>query len=139
MCGRPIRVAERRYHARSMLTRRDALRVLGIGSGAALLAACSPGAAPPTPVPTTPPLAKPTAGAAPTQAAASTSQVAFRVDEASDVASLNPLLFNATPTRRRAVLMFSGLYQYDAKRNLVPDLAESMPQMPDPQTYSVKL
>jgi peptide/nickel transport system substrate-binding protein len=35
--------------------------------------------------------------------------------------------------------MFSGLYQYDAKRELVPDLAESMPQMPDAQTYIVKL
>jgi peptide/nickel transport system substrate-binding protein len=64
---------------------------------------------------------------------------AFRVDELSDTASLNPLIFNSTPTRRRAVLLFSSLYQYDASNNLAPDLASSMPQMPDPQTYIVPL
>jgi peptide/nickel transport system substrate-binding protein len=35
--------------------------------------------------------------------------------------------------------MFSGLYQYDTKNSLVPDIADSMPQMPDPQTYIIKL
>ena len=35
--------------------------------------------------------------------------------------------------------MFSGLYQYDAKNALAPDLAEALPQMPDPQTYVIKL
>jgi peptide/nickel transport system substrate-binding protein len=139
--------------------------VLGLASAATLLAACSPSAqaptptTPPAPAPTQPPAAaaKPTtaAAAAPTTApaAAPTSPAAapaaapaqtgaspaFRVDELSDTASLNPLIFNSTPTRRRAVLLFSSLYQYDASNNLVPDLAASMPQMPDPQTYIVPL
>jgi peptide/nickel transport system substrate-binding protein len=116
---------EKSMSTANMLSRRATLRLLGLGAGVTLLAACAPAAATPTPVPT--------------QTVAPTPQITFRVDESSDVASLNPLLFNATPTRRRAVLMFSGLYQYDAKRNLVPDLAESLPQMPDPQTYSIKL
>jgi len=104
----------------------------------------APPAAAATSAPTTAPAAAPTtppaAAAAPTSAPAQTGTAPkFRVDELSDVASLNPLLFNATPTRRRAVQMFSGLYQYDAKNNLIPDIADSMPQMPDPQTYIVKL
>ena len=35
--------------------------------------------------------------------------------------------------------VFSSLYQYDATNSLVPDVADSMPQMPDPQTYIVAL
>jgi len=145
-----------------MLSRRQTLRILGLGAAAGLLAACTQQTGPAAPTqpaakPTTPPAAPATQAPAPptqppaaaaTQAPApqptaapaqATSGVKFRIDETSDVASLNPLLFNATPTRRRALLMFSGLYQYDAKRELVPDLAESMPQMPDPATYIVKL
>src|SRR5579864_557950 len=146
------------------VTRRTCLRLLGLASAATLVAACSPSAAPtatqaptapPAPAATTAPAAKPTSApaapttapaAAPTTAAAAApkpttapaqtgTSPSFRVDELSDVSSLNPLLFNATPTRRRAVMMFSSLYQYDSKKNLVPDLAASMPQMPDPQTY----
>jgi peptide/nickel transport system substrate-binding protein len=133
-----------------VLNRRACLRLLGLAGGAGLLAACAP--APQAPAPTAPAAAKPTIppaaatapttppAAAPTSPPAQTSATAkFRVDESSDLASLNPLLFNSTPTRRRAVLMFSGLYQYDPKNALVPDLAESMPQMPDPQTYIIKL
>jgi peptide/nickel transport system substrate-binding protein len=150
-------------------TRRSCLRLLIAGSGASLVAACtsaapapapsSPTSAPTPPAaaptsaaaaaaakPTSPPAAAPAPTAAPAQAAtptqaapAQSSAVKFRVDESSDLASLNPLLFNSTPTRRRAVQMFSGLYQYDAKNNLVPDLADAMPQMPDPQTYILKL
>ncbi|MBV9323456.1 MAG: ABC transporter substrate-binding protein [Chloroflexi bacterium] len=143
-----------------LVTRRTCLRVLGLGSAATLLAACSPAAAPaPTtapPAPTQPaaaaakpttapapaaaPTTPPAAAAATTTAPAQTgTSPAFRVDELSDTASLNPLIFNSTPTRRRAVLVFSSLYQYDASNNLVPDLASSMPQMPDPQTYIVPL
>jgi peptide/nickel transport system substrate-binding protein len=151
-----------------MLSRRHTLRLLTLASGACLLAACTPGPAAPTPPPAPKPTIAPAptqpAAAAPTQPAAppavpqvqakptipaapatsapaqtSGSSAKFRIDETSDLASLNPLLFNATPTRRRALLMFSGLYQYDAQRVLVPDLAESMPQMPDPQTYIIKL
>ncbi|HEX8967560.1 MAG TPA: ABC transporter substrate-binding protein [Chloroflexota bacterium] len=139
-----------------MLTRRNCLRVLGFGSGATLLAACTSAAPAPLATPTRPPAASPTspprpaattapatattgATAAATAAPVVAASTRFRVDESSDLASLNPLLFNSTPTRRRAVLMFSGLYQYDANNTLVPDLAESMPQTPDPQTYIVKL
>jgi peptide/nickel transport system substrate-binding protein len=98
--------------------------------------------------PTSPPAPTSAAAAAPTTAAAAVPTTApaqsgsapgFRVDELSDAASLNPLIFNSTPTRRRAVLLFSSLYQYDASNNLVPDLAASMPQIPDPQTYIVSL
>src|SRR5712691_5077056 len=161
------------HSSAQQMTRRTCLRMLGLGSVATLLAACSPAA--PAPAPTTPPVpasartegtgptpasavAKPTtapaaatsapapapttppAAAAPTTPPAQTgTSPTFRIDELSDVASLNPLLFNATPTRRRAVQMFSGLFQYDTKNPLVPDIADSMPQMPDPQTYIVKL
>jgi len=151
-----------------LVTRRTCLRVLGLASAATLLAACSPStpAAAPTsvpaaastsaPPPTAASQAKPTsAPAATTAPAASTAQPAvaqpttapaqtgtvptFRVDELSDAASLNPLIFNSTPTRRRAVQLFSSLYQYDASNNLAPDLASAMPQMPDPQTYVIPL
>jgi peptide/nickel transport system substrate-binding protein len=140
-----------------VLNRRELLRLLGLAGGAGVLAACGPApqaaaptlAAAPTaaPAPTVAGAAKPTTApaaaaptAAPTSAPAQTGAAAkFRIDESSDLASLNPLLFNSTPTRRRAVLMFSGLYQYDAKNALVPDLAESVPQMPDPQTYVIKV
>jgi peptide/nickel transport system substrate-binding protein len=146
------------------VTRRTCLRLLGVAGAATLLAACSPAATAPTPTsaptpaattqpaaaakpttapaPTSAPTTAPTTapGAAPTTAPAQTGGApAFRVDELSDVASLNPLIFNSTPTRRRAVLLFSSLYQYDASNNLVPDLAASMPQMPDPQTYVIPL
>jgi len=146
-----------------MMTRRTCLSVLGSASlagAATLLAACSPPSAPapvatnppaapptqppaaakPTPAPAPAPTSPPAAAAAPTTAPAQTgTSPAFRIDEVSDVASLNPLIFNSTPTRRRAVQIFSSLYQYDAKNNLVPDVAASMPQMPDPQTYIIKL
>jgi peptide/nickel transport system substrate-binding protein len=145
------------------------LGAASVASAATLLAACSPAApaatpttppaATPTPAsaaakPTTaPPAAAPTSAPAPaptippaaaapppTAAPAQTgTSPTFRIDELSDVASLNPLLFNATPTRRRAVQMFSGLFQYDTKNTLVPDIADSMPQIPDPQTYIIKL
>ena len=36
-------------------------------------------------------------------------------------------------------MLFSSLYQYDTSNNIVPDLAASMPQMPDGQTYIVPL
>jgi peptide/nickel transport system substrate-binding protein len=150
------------------VTRRTCLRLLGLASAASLLAACAPAApapaptAPPAAAPTQPPsaAAKPTtapaaaptaapaaaptsppaAAAAPTTAPAQTGAApAFRVDELSDAASLNPLIFNSTPTRRRAVQLFSSLYQYDASNNLAPDLASAMPQMPDPQTYVIPL
>src|SRR6185503_15734671 len=92
----------------------------------------------PAPAATTAPA--PAATTAPQTAPAQTGASAkFRIDETSDLASLNPLLFNSTPTRRRAIQMFSGLYQYDAKNVLAPDLAEALPQMPDPQTYVIKL
>jgi peptide/nickel transport system substrate-binding protein len=149
------------------MTRRMCLRLLGLAGGATLVAACSPAspaaspttapapaqtqppaAAKPTTapaaVPTTAPAAAPTtppaAAAKPTTAPAQTGiSPTFRVDELSDTASLNPLLFNSTPTRRRAVQMFSSLYQYDASKSLVPDVASAMPQMPDPQTYIIPL
>jgi peptide/nickel transport system substrate-binding protein len=157
------------HSSAQQLTRRTCLRMLGLASAATLLAACTPAApataptTPPAPAPTaasaaakptTPPAAPaaptsapaptpttpPAAAAAPTTAPAQTgTSPTFRIDELSDVASLNPLLFNATPTRRRAVQMFSGLYQYDTRNTLVPDIADSMPQMPDPQTYIIKL
>src|SRR4051812_34890796 len=102
------------------LTRRNSLRLVIVGGGATLIAACSAPAASPA---ATQAAAPQPAVAAATQAPAQTSPVKFRVDESSDLASLNPLLFNSTPTRRRAVQMFSGLYQYDLKNNLAPDLA----------------
>jgi peptide/nickel transport system substrate-binding protein len=141
------------------MTRRMCLRLLAVAGGATLAAACSPAApaasptTPPAPAPTQPPAAaKPTtapaaapttapaAAAKPTTAPAQTgTSPTFRVDELSDTASLNPLIFNSTPTRRRAVQIFSSLYQYDSSKNLVPDVAAAMPQMPDPQTYVVAL
>ncbi|HLZ31382.1 MAG TPA: ABC transporter substrate-binding protein [Chloroflexota bacterium] len=102
--------------------------------------AAAPTSAPAAAATNAPAAAPTTAPAAATTAPAQTgTSPTFRVDELSDVASLNPLLFNATPTRRRAVQMFSGLYQYDSRNTLVPDIADSMPQMPDPQTYIIKL
>src|SRR5687768_13438923 len=106
------------------LTRRTALRLIALGGGAALVAACqptqsttpttAPPAAKPTEAPkpagqsTTPPAApKPTdaakPAAAPTTAAAQgkPSTARMRIDEQSDLASLSPLAVNATPTRRR--------------------------------------
>jgi ABC-type transport system substrate-binding protein len=148
------------------IPRRRFLSLLGLGGSAALLAACqssTPGA--PTPAAAKPSTAAPLAAASPgAQAAASpavgaspsalaapspspqaapaqgaASNAHIRIDEQSDVTTLNPLLANAAPTRRRAVQIFAALYQYDDKNNLVPDLADGMPQMPDPQTYVVKL
>jgi peptide/nickel transport system substrate-binding protein len=130
-----------RLNARPM-TRRMCLRVLMLAGGASLVAACAPAAPGPSPTtapamaPTTPPAAPPKPTTAPAQTGTSPT---FRVDELSDTASLNPLLFNSTPTRRRAVQMFSSLYQYDARKNLVPDVASAMPQMPDPQTYIIPI
>src|SRR5712691_5510311 len=114
-----------------LVTRRMSLRLLAVAGGATLMAACAP--ASPAPSATTAPAAAPTqppAAAKPTVAPAQTgTSPTFRVDEQSDVASLNPLIFNSTPTRRRAVQLFSSLYQYDASKNLVPDIAATMPQM----------
>jgi peptide/nickel transport system substrate-binding protein len=148
------------------IPRRRFLSLLGLGGSATLLGACqssTPGA--PTPAaakPSTaaaPAAASPAAQAAPSPAAsaslsalaapspspqaapaqAAASNAHIRIDEQSDVTTLNPLLANAAPTRRRAVQIFAALYQYDDKNNLVADLADGMPQMPDPQTYLVKL
>src|SRR5215207_7833200 len=127
--GRPQRSGRETSHR--MLSRRHTLRILGLGAAAGLLAACTQSPSTPAPTqpaaaakptsapaaaPTTAPAAAPTTAAAPkptTAPAAAPAQtssgVKFRIDETSDVASLNPLLFNATPTRRRALLMFSGL------------------------------
>lgn len=144
------------------ISRRSALRLIGLGGGAALLAACQQAApAAPTAGPTAAPVAKPTDAPKPAAPAVSTAPAApaattapatttapaqgtpssakFRVDENVDVTTLNPLLVNATATRRRALLLFSGLYQYDAQNKIVSDLADALPQMPDPLTYVVKL
>ena len=131
----------------TVLSRRDLLRALGFGGAAALAAACSP-AMPAQPSAATIAPAQPSGATnAPAQPSIATtapaqgtpSSATFRVDEGSDLGSLNPLLLNSTPTRRREVLMFSSLYQYDSTNALVPDLADAMPETPDPQTYRVKL
>lgn len=125
--------------------RRRFLLLFGLGGGCALIAACqsAPQSAPtaaskPTAAPAAvSPAASPSPLAAPAQATSSTARI--RIDEQSDVTTLNPLLANAAPTRRRAVQIFAALYQYDDKHTLVSDLADGMPQMPDQQTYVVKL
>src|SRR5437016_4734723 len=107
------------------ISRRQLLTMLGVGGAAALLAACQ-GASPAAAAP-----AQPASGTAPAQAAAAQgtpSTARMRIDESSDVSTLNPLAVNSPPTRRRAVLLFSALYAYDAQNKLVPDLADGMPQ-----------
>ncbi len=158
------------------ISRRQLLTMLGVGSTAALLAACSGGApVSPTSAPKPTEAPKPTTAASPAAAASpatgaspsaspgaspaaspaaaapaqpatlaaaaqgSPSTARMRIDESSDVSTLNPLAVNSPPTRRRAVLMFSALYGYDVQNKLVPDLADGMPQTPDPRTYVVKL
>jgi peptide/nickel transport system substrate-binding protein len=139
------------------VSRRQFLTMLGVAGSATLLAACqsapspsattapaAPAAAKPTeaPKPAASPAAAAPAQPAPAQAAAAQgtpSSARMRIDESSDVSTLNPLAVNSPPTRRRAVQIFAALYAYDAQNTLVPDLADGMPQTPDPRTYVVKL
>lgn len=52
---------------------------------------------------------------------------------------LNPLLTTNDADRDLSSLIFSGLVQYDAQGNLVPDLAENFEQSPNGKTYTFKL
>lgn len=53
---------------------------------------------------------------------------------------INPLLARAEPDASLTKLLFSGLYKYDASGQLVPDLADGLPQIsPDQKQYTVKL
>jgi peptide/nickel transport system substrate-binding protein len=123
------------------MNRRTCLRLVGLTSAATLLGGCS------SPVPAPRASVSPTAGTASgstlppaTNAPARVGlEPVFRIDELSDVPSLNPLVGNAAAARRRVVQLFSSLYQYDTSNNLVPDLATAMPRMPDAQTYIVPL
>jgi peptide/nickel transport system substrate-binding protein len=53
---------------------------------------------------------------------------------------INPILASTPPDTALVNLIFSGLYKYDGSGKLVPDLAESMPQIDETQKqYTVKL
>lgn len=53
---------------------------------------------------------------------------------------INPLLATSSTDNALVHLIFSGLYKYDGSGNLIPDLAEGMPQIsPDQKQYTVHL
>jgi peptide/nickel transport system substrate-binding protein len=53
---------------------------------------------------------------------------------------INPLLATTTTDQSIVRLVFSGLYKYDGNGEVIPDLAESMPQLSDDEKqYTVKL
>jgi peptide/nickel transport system substrate-binding protein len=55
-------------------------------------------------------------------------------------AYINPLLAHTEQDLSLVKLVFSGLYKYDGSGKLVPDLAESLPQIsPDQKQYTVSL
>ncbi len=53
---------------------------------------------------------------------------------------INPLLARTEPDLSLTKLVFSGLYKYDSNGQLVPDLANGMPQIsPDQKQYTINL
>ncbi len=53
---------------------------------------------------------------------------------------INPILATSGPDQALVQLVFSGLYKYDGSGNLVPDLADALPEVsPGQKHYTVKL
>lgn len=53
---------------------------------------------------------------------------------------INPLLANQDPDSSLVKLVFSGLYKYDTEGQLIPDLAEGMPQISEDQKqYTINI
>jgi peptide/nickel transport system substrate-binding protein len=134
------------------VSRRDALRVLALGTGSALIAACTaapaapalgtqptPAAAPPTPVAATQPAPNPTAAAQPTRAAAAQPTPApatagadqpkpggtFKMGRSDDIVTLDGQFFQSNTLGSTYGTVYERLIDYDNKLQPQPMLAES--------------
>jgi ABC-type transport system substrate-binding protein len=133
----------------SQSTRRQFLRLVGLGSGCALLAACGPAApaaapAAPTsaPVPTQPP---PAVAATPTAAPATAATPAAAVKDASFVVadgtepnSLDPPA-GTGPFQHTIQAFYDGLVAWNAKMEAQPALATSWEPSPDGSAWTFHL
>src|SRR4051794_10054252 len=127
------------------LTRRQALTILGVGSGAALLAACAPAASAPSAAPTQAPQA--TSAGAPAAASGATAKPAaeqpktggsLRFAQTSNPVSIdgNSIAGGGSET---AWLVFDRLTTYDQNRTPQPMLAESWDISSDYKSFKLNL
>jgi peptide/nickel transport system substrate-binding protein len=147
---RPMLSAPRDGPARSgRLHRRTFVRLIGLGAGASLLAACAQAPAPPAPAAPAKPAesaAKPTEGvskaaAAPTQVAGGTPKRGgtLRYAMASNPADLDPHTTGATNSWHVLEQVYERLTMLDKDQKIVPWLAESWEVAPDGLIYTFKL
>ncbi len=126
-------------------SRREFLKLLALGSGGALLAACS--SQPAQPAPSAPTQAAPTAAsqpskpastAAPTQAATPTRGGTLTVGAFAAIGTLDPHLMGGVAEREVGMAVFDTFFDVDKKGNIIPQLVESKEQ-PDATTLILHL
>src|SRR5438552_4094241 len=115
------------------LTRRAALRALGLTAASVGLAACGPAA---PPAPTAAPAAAPTGGPAAAKPGAPTAEV--KIGLSSEPNTFDPHLTVGRNTQIFIVNVYDGLTARDQAGNLVPALAESWKRV-DPTTWQFSL
>lgn len=129
-------MANRETYWRKPVTRRDALRALGLAGLAGVAAACSP--APPT-SPTAAPAGGQTSAA---PAAGSPTALGPKgqiiVSESADANTLDPKFLTGRQTQDVLRLMFDSLYHRDSDMKIVPWLATSY-ENPDERTWRFHL
>jgi peptide/nickel transport system substrate-binding protein len=117
------------HHRFDMLTRREALQLIGLGGGAAFLAACAPASAPVV-GPSTPVVAQPTASVR-------TGGTLIWITDR-DLSSFDMYQENSAPLLAQLAPAYSSLLRYDPLdvSKLLPDLAERWEISPDGLQYT---